>query len=175
MIKKVLTALLMLGCSAPVMADERLSVEAHMRLLETVESLGVRVHINHKAFCQGQHGAYGSQPRVFIICRDSEKVTRGEWTPNDLDTIRHEAHHVVQDCLNNGLGDGEFVTAFDNEVLYEFVEQTIGAEQAETIVETYRANGVTDTDSLLTEVEAFAVAASIPPSMIEQKLKEVCQ
>ena len=163
----------MMGCIAPVMADERFSPEAHMRLLETVESLGVDVHIDHKSICQGTHGAYGSRQGIFVVCRASSKETRGEWTPNDLDTIRHEAQHVLQDCIANGLGDGEFRTMFEGEMLDRFVRETIGYEQAERIVEIYRGNG-TPEDQLMTEVEAFAIAAVIPPGMIEEKLKEVC-
>jgi len=174
MIKKFIAGLMVMGFGAPVMADERLNPAAHMQLLQTVESLGVQVHIDHKTYCGNYQGAYGSEAGMFIVCRESEKTRQTEWTAEDLDTIRHEAHHVLQDCLNGKLGDGEFNNAFDPVQLRSFVERTIGFETASNIVDAYRANNVPD-EGLLMEVEAFAVASAIDPSMIENKIEEFCE
>jgi len=165
---------MVMGLGAPVMADERLDPNAHMQLLNTVQSLGITVHVDHKVYCRGNHGAYGSVSQLFIVCRGSEKTRVVEWSENDLDTIRHEAHHVLQDCLNGKLGDGEFSNAFTPEQLRTFVQNTIGFDVASDIVNTYRKNNVSE-EMLLSEVEAFAVASAISPLLIEDKIKKFCQ
>ena len=49
-----------------------------------------------------------------MICQDDRIETSDqevEWTENDYDTLRHEAHHVVQDCMK-GIDNEQDVIIF---------------------------------------------------------------
>ena len=56
------------------------------------------------------NGFYSSHNRVLVVCND--RYVKGEnedpqWTANDLDTLRHEAQHLIQDCMVGGLADSK--------------------------------------------------------------------
>ena len=96
-------------------------------------------------------------------------------TPNDLDTLRHEAHHVIQDCLKGGIGDRESDLFFDErEEFVEFVSNALTDYQIEKIIEGYRERGA-DEDTIIKEVEAFAVASSIGPETIAGAVDNLCR
>jgi len=105
-----------------------------------------------------------------VICQDNrrEEGVEVQWTDNDLDTLRHEAHHMIQDCAAGGIGDGKMS-------LMLFVSRSgYTLEQVKQIAKHYQQQGVTGYDMLM-ELEAFAVARSIPADLIAVKLKEYCQ
>ena len=82
-------------------ANPRL-VEEHRYLASTIVSLGVPVSFNTRTHClPGKSGSYFTSG-FMVICQDNrgrEGVEVG-WTQNDLDTLRHEAQHMVQDCAS---------------------------------------------------------------------------
>ena len=85
------------------------SLDAHAVLVEAIEAQGVDFIVNHD-FCQERpsvNGFYSSGNRVLVVCNDlyTEENTNPEWTANDLDTLRHEAQHLIQDCMVGGLAD----------------------------------------------------------------------
>lgn len=170
-----LTALASVIPVAPAKATG--SFDEHKYLFATIHSHGVRVIINDFKECsKGIDGSYWSRERVLHVCQDNARPGGDEidWTANDLDTLRHEAHHMVQDCHANGLGDRYILPLFGSrsEVL-RFVEATIGTERAQRIMDNpaYR-----DRPNVhLTEMEAFATAYAISPSKIAEKLNELCR
>ena len=79
-------------------------VSAHIDLLRTVQRAGTQVYVNH-AVCvkegnEGVNGMYYPGHNVLVICQDRATDTNMvEWTLNDLDTVRHETQHMIQDCV----------------------------------------------------------------------------
>ena len=95
---------------APVAATNTGSFDDHVHLYNTLESVGVTVLINEPKYCDGRiDGSYSSRDRILNVCQDNATYMNREvdWTANDLDTLRHEAHHVIQDCYLGTLGDSQ--------------------------------------------------------------------
>ena len=174
-------ATIVLGSSllltTPVSASERAE---HQELIDALESVGVTVVINDPRACDGDnhHGWYSPSHAVLAVCQDnSSSISSREvqWTPNDYDTLRHEAHHAVQDCLVGGLGDSESGLLFnDFEQLKSFVSSSLSEKEIEDIIGTYRNNGTSDED-ILRELEAFAVARVIPAWKTAEAVTTLCR
>ena len=93
-------ALALLTFSTPAMADN--SFSAHEALVGTISNIGVDVYLNPSQVCDGIiNGAYISGQSALVVCQDNATPGGGqaEWTENDLDTLRHEAQHLIQDCI----------------------------------------------------------------------------
>ena len=109
---------------------------------------------------------------AILICQDEGQGvaygTQVKWTANDLDSLRHEAQHVVQDCLDGGMGDGELSPMFNNEQLKEAVLSTLSRERIKMILENYG-----EEDHLI-ELEAFTVAAAVSPVSIANAIEKHC-
>ena len=153
--------------------------EDHDVLWNALEEVGVELYLNDTEYCdadEGVAGLYSPSHNVMIICQDERipiSSREVEWTDNDYDTLRHEAHHVVQDCVA-GLENGNMGAYFDDEDTYtEFVKTALTDKQIDRIVKTYRESGGTD-EVVVHEVEAFAVASSIPADSIARALVKVC-
>ena len=83
------------------------SFEAHASLANAIAEVGVDVYINPPEVCEdGIAGMYISGASALVVCQDNatgeEQV---DWTANDLDTLRHEAQHLIQDCVAFRRGD----------------------------------------------------------------------
>ena len=168
--------------AAPVNAAQYNIPSGHQQLLDAVERAGVSVLVNPADKCSmGAHGYYyAGNPGVLVICQDKARgrgITHEvQWTLNDLDTIRHEAHHLVQDCLAIRRGDGTMRPLFNNlDDLYEFA---IGAgltdDDIERIIQGYTAHGASR-EVVVMEVEAFAVASGIPAEDIAEAVVNSCR
>ncbi len=168
-------ALTPLFLSMPALA----SPEAHKRLVGAVESIGVTVLINNYQLCDDDSdGMYSSGYGAMVICQDNmikpDKVVA--WTENDYDTLRHEAHHIVQDCIDGQRGDNNLETVFEGRELAEFVYNSgIGEQELEGIIGTYQGKRGLDDEQTMVEIEAFAVARSISADSITNTLLRVCQ
>jgi hypothetical protein len=167
-----LSLLLMPGLKAGVEED-------HKVLWNALEEVGVKLHLNDPEFCdaeQGVSGLYSPSHNVMIICQDGRiPISSREvgWTENDYDTMRHEAHHVVQDCVA-GLENGNMESYFEDRDTYtEFVTNALTKDQFDSIVKSYREGGSSD-EVVIHEVEAFAVASTIPPESIARTLVKMC-
>ena len=169
-----LLASMMIGGSVARASEEDRS---HQVLLTSLRSVGVRVSINDP-ICQDRDadGMYISMKQLLVVCQDNAKWSGDEveWTENDYDTLRHEAHHVLQDCVNGELGDGLLADFFNEAEEYnDFINGTIGPERAAVIAEVYGDNGASRT-VILNEVEAFAVAHSVSAEVIGEGIVKVC-
>jgi hypothetical protein len=152
--------------------------EQHRYLARTILSLGIPVTMNTQHHCPpGESGSYFSAG-FMVICQDYHTGNGKEvqWTANDYDTLRHESHHLLQDCAAGSIGDRKMSLMFNTkEELVEFLSRSgYTQEQLQKIANHYQKQGVDGYD-LLMELEAFAVARSIPANMIADKLKEYCQ
>lgn len=153
--------------------------EEHKELWVALQQVGIDTMVNHPDLCDNGvvDGAYINLKSILIVCQDnahrfgSKEVN---WTENDYDTLRHEAHHVIQDCLDGGLADGNSDLLFNNpEDLEEFVFDILTEEQVNHIIDVYKKQGATD-DVILQELEAFAVANGVSPSSIAGGVLEAC-
>ncbi len=172
-IKTVLGVALLSTIIAPgVRASEE--ERAHRELVSTLESVGITVSINDP-ICQERdaNGMYVSRNKLLVVCQD-DGVPGGPlvgWTANDLDTLRHEAQHFIQDCVAGDTGDDALAPVYRSPSA--LAQEHLGSKRVAAITKTYRARGASDL-TLLLEYEAFAVAAlNIPLDQISD-MKTYC-
>ena len=185
----ILAAALLTSSAARVSATERgregNTFDDHIELVDALGRAGVRVYFNPYV-CEPKEGLnpsgfYVSQSRQLVVCQDNGKWD-GETVPftaNDLDTIRHESQHVVQDCAD-GIGDNSLVNMFPvvktkgRVSLSEFVSGSgLSPRTLMHIFSTYSQAGA-DNKVIGLEFEAFAVAHSISAAQIAQAVDNTC-
>ena len=180
MLKK-LTATLLLSLSA-IMPNAALAneIEDHQYLWETIGNIGVTRYINHPDWCpktEEYNGMYDAGNNILVVCQDN--ITRPTvkmipWTDNDLDTLRLEARHIVQDCASSTLADSRMDNMFDRDELIKFIAQSgLTQEKLRWIAQSYSEQGA-DEEMIIIEFEAFAVAESIGARLIAEKLIQFC-
>lgn len=173
---RILSLALAMFSATPVMATG--TFDEHKNLYNAIRSVGVTIKINDRKRCQdGRDGSYHSLERILVICQDTARLGQREtdWTDNDLDTLRHEAHHLIQDCAYTGIGDAQLAPYFtDRQDLSTFVQDSLGVEEANRLMnlETYRNSS--DRTKWI-EMEAFATAKVISPSMIAEAVLKECK
>lgn len=149
---------------------------AHVKLLETLEGIGVTVVVNNPIHCPpGREGggSYSPFSALLAVCQDNG-VSDGEmvdWTPNDYDTLRHEAHHVIQDCVEGTIADGRMDMMFNSNDWDEF---TKGLDDYVSRVYREQINRGMNDKTAMEEVEAYVVAEYVPAASISNKLIEFC-
>ena len=151
------------------------SLEAHVLLINTIERYGVDFIENHD-YCQQNpsvNGFYSSTARVLVVCNDlySEGNRNPKWTANDLDTLRHEAQHMIQDCMIGGLADSRLKPVYRDPI--GLASDVLGYEFMDMIKTTYRAKGA-DNKTVVIEWEAFSVAALNVPLEQSQDMVNYC-
>lgn len=149
------------------------SGEAHVLLVEAIQRNGVKVVINHGRCKEGMMGFYSGGKRVLAVCQDNGTPNGPmvEWTANDLDTLRHEAQHFIQDCAVGTNHDHALTPVYKSPS--SLAQSTLGPERVSSITEIYRANGASDL-VLLLEYEAFSVAALNVPLDQTRDIKLYC-
>ena len=151
------------------------SSDAHALLVSAIKRNGVSFYVNH-AYCGKEKdlmGFYAGKHRVLVVCQDNG-VAGGpvvEWTANDLDTLRHEAQHMIQDCIVGTNHDHELAPVYKSPTV--LAQDVLGSDAIARITEVYREKGVTDL-VLLLEYEAFAVAAMNVPAEQAQDVATYC-
>jgi hypothetical protein len=144
--------------------------EDHTELARAVASTGVKLLINVPA-CQTKdaYGWYDSRKTQLVICQ--ENATGSEmvaWTVEDLDTLRHEAHHLVQDCIDNVL-DGNLDTVYVDPD--QLIDAVLTKAQIIEILNWYE--DATDARKIH-ELEAFSVAIMNDPLEQTKDIKTYC-
>lgn len=153
--------------STPAYFDE------HKQLVAAVQSTGIDVRLNTYECAQGIGGLFQPSRKRIIICQDHGTPGGPEvgWTQADLDTLRHEAHHVTQGCMIGHNHDAHLDLVYKE--VFELVERELGYEKAIDIVQRYQQAGFSD-EVIRIELEAFAVAAMVDPLEQVQDLKRFC-
>jgi hypothetical protein len=152
--------------------------EDHVDLFNALNEVGIITSINSKLHCRsGVDGKYNTRSGMLIVCQDNgvpggPQVT---WTLNDLDTLRHESHHVVQDCNEGTIADGLTDNLFyEEQELIEFISKSsLTTEQLKNLMESLKNDGLSYT-SIMIEVEAYIVAKDVDASTIASKVREFC-
>ena len=165
MIKQIIAAATLAATSfvaSPALATPR-NFDGHIQLVSAIQDAGVSVYINHLACSQGSYlGFYAGVERAIVICQEGGVAGGDEvaWTEEDLDTLRHEAQHFIQDCMVGSNYDHNLSSVYREPV--EFALSVLGPERARRIAQAYIENGATEHVVIL-ELEAFAVAALDDP------------
>ena len=172
----VLSALAVCLSVAPAVAMTRAEREAHLDLAQAIMDSNVAVSINEKEHCFSlEHrffGSYNPSAGVISICQENATEWNGEvieFSAEDYDTLRHEAQHLVQDCLD-GARDGRMVPMFTGAARTKFLSNFSDTKEAR-VRHTYSDAS----DALITlEVEAFATADGVSATSISNAVRQVC-
>ena len=162
-----------LSVSAPAQAA---TFHDHIPLWNAVHAATVTIHLNED-YCDHRPnvaGVYSSQARAMLICQQNRIPGSTEevgWTAFDLDTLRHETHHLVQDCLGNGKGNGLLVAMYEDP--YGYARNYFANLQSNAIVNSYKSKGLNNRLALV-ELEAFAVAADNNPLEQVEDIVDYC-
>ena len=150
--------------------------EDHVQLWSALQSAGVTTQINRD--CDGGYlGYYSLQTGVLQICQTGRSVLGSrqvDWSEEDYDTLRHEAVHVLQDCLAGGIMDGQMGFVFDESKRTDFVVNALTNNQIMKVIKMYSNHGASE-DVIKRELEAFAIAAVISPLDIAQSINTHCK
>ena len=147
---------------------------AHVYLAKMVERSGVDFRLNPNA-CdnRGALGWYNGRDRILVVCQQhkiygSSKEVR--WTEEDLDTLRHEAQHVIQDCMVGSDHDGRLGPVYSRPM--DLAKQELSRSTIRWIINDGYAEASDHVKVL--ELEAFAVAAMNQPMMQSQDIVNFC-
>lgn len=169
--KRLLTALLLLSAFSPPVEAKNVD-DNHFSLAEHVALTGIDVRVNPKQCWQedGIFGWYSGTHRELVVCQENKVEAGGEvnWTEEDLDTLRHEAHHLVQDCMDDKI-DGQLAQVYDSPT--ELAMRVLGPDNLSAILARY--NNYPPRIRVL-ELEAFAVARMVDPQEQIKDVKTYC-
>ena len=184
MLKRLSTiaaALVISTVSAVEAAPRTGTFEDHQNLWAAIASTGTVMKLNTpECLVEDAPDGYYSYNSIgdsaFVVCQDdATSATQVDWTENDLDTMRHEAIHLIQDCADGVRADGKLSPLGSGEEILGLVDNSIGREFAKEIVSHYRSHvGLSDEAALMSEVEAFAAAASVNANVIATMVTEAC-
>ena len=135
------------------------------------------IHILNPAECDqkdafGWYWGYGSE---MVICQENHIRAHGygtevRWTAEDLDTLRHEAQHLIQDCMD-GVRNGQLAAVYKNPV--GLAKSTLSEDQIGWIIKSYTEQGASD-HIVVMELEAFSVAAMNDPAEQVSDIAKYC-
>ena len=170
-IKTILTTLTLAASTIVPMGAEASTFNDHIRLAQAVQSTGTQVKINPKE-CGATEafGWYWARKSELVICQENGTPGGPEvrWTAEDLDTLRHEAHHLVQDCMDRSL-DGALDSVYQNPI--RLGKETLGERGMVAVAEAYSESG---DHIIVMEIEAFSVAAINDPSTQVNDIASFC-
>ena len=146
----------------------------HDYLVEAVKRTGVAFKINPTDCFTEENkdtfGWYWAAKNEMVICQEN-KSTAGFvsfFTPEDTDTIRHEAQHLIQDCMDGKL-NGKLEAVYTSpEKLGKEVLGTSGVAEIKELYSDASAH------IQVMEVEAFSVAAMNDPMDQASDIQNFC-
>lgn len=153
-----LLALLITGAPALAQSNHR----HHVALSEAIKSTGVEFKINPSdCYLKENANAFGwywARANELVVCQENAKTTEQvKWTEEDYDTLRHEAQHLIQDCMD-GSRQGLLSSVYKEPVA--LAQDVMTHEQIQHILKVY---GNRTSNTQVMELEAFAVAAINDP------------
>ena len=172
-----LAGALVVGAS-PSLAMTAEEKQQHIQLVDALIGSNISLVINEPPYCSKKdryYGAFIPSKRLVVICQTQKDTFDGlivQWTSEDLDTLRHEAHHVIQDCMDGSV-DGYMKLFFDKDVLASILAK-YPASQVRRISNVYAQAGLSPYEIML-ELEAFAVASEIDAATIGNAVSKLCK
>ena len=161
--------------SAPAHATPTNDHAAHVSLANAVMSTGVELYVNPEICNETPaFGWYSGERKILVICQENHKSTTAEgqveWTAEDYDTLRHEAHHLIQDCMDRRI-DHQLTPVYRDPIA--FAIETIGPKNMRKIHVQYTSQGK-DLNTVILEYEAFSVATLNDPLEQVADIKRYC-
>ena len=155
-------------------AESKGTYAEHGQLGNAVRSTGITLKFN-PAKCDERDamGWYWSYGAEMVICQENHTRAHGygnevRWTEEDLDTLRHEAQHLIQDCMD-GSKNGRLDAVYNKPIA--LAVSILGEDGAQNVVETY--SDASEHIKVM-ELEAFAVAAMNDPMEQVSDIKKYC-
>ena len=147
----------------------------HVALWEAAQKTGVRTLINpDRCDTEDAFGWYWAAANELVVCQENKiegSNQQVDWTEEDYDTLRHEAHHLVQDCMARGNRDGHLGSVYERPI--ELGYRVLGKSRSNRIAELYADNGASAHIQIM-EIEAFAVAAMNNPMEQVADIQRYC-
>ena len=149
---------------------------AHFSLLQAVEETGVPVMINPIDCYEGEMaGVYGfySYNEALVICQENGghgQLVR--MSAEDLNTIRHEVVHLIQDLATGTLEDYELTTVYKMNSAFEAWYQAEVPAHRQDVVEGYNTGEDACEVTRNLEAEAETVAYSQTAQQVEGMLRQ---
>ena len=147
----------------------------HQQLWNAAEATGVRMAINvDRCDTESAFGWYWAAANELVICQEGKMHGSSKevsWSEEDLDTLRHEVHHLVQDCMARENRDGVLGSVYKEPIALGF--KVLGKDRAVRIAELYAENGANEHIQIM-EIEAFAVAAMNEPLEQVNDIQRYC-
>ncbi len=158
--------------AAPLPAD-------HQLFVDTMVNDGVNYVVNEPAeACYGEKDLDGAYvvfegERYLVVCQDNRTTSDVvAWTANDLDTIRHEGFHIIQDCMAGTKNDQVLDTVFTSQA--EVID-ALGVEQAMDIMSTYAQLYESHRHGdIRMEIEAFYAARDYSATELNSLYTQYC-
>ena len=159
--------------AAPV-AQAKGTYAEHGELSNAIRSTGVTLMYNPKECSEknamGWYWGYGSE---MVICQENHKASDGywnevTWTEEDLDTLRHEAQHLIQDCMD-GERQGRLSAVYKSPTA--LAKDVLGYEGIQYVLEMYSE---ASEHIQVMELEAFSVAQMNDPADQTLDIKKYC-
>lgn len=146
---------------ASIAPAQALNVDpGHMSLGKAIASTGVTFKLNPaECFKSEAMGWYWARLNELVVCQKYATQANVEtyWTAEDFDTLRHEAQHLIQDCMD-GKRQGVLGAVYQEPV--RLAKDVLGDEAFVYVIDAYKAKGK---HVVVMEVEAFAVARMNDP------------
>lgn len=143
----------------------------HVTLGQVVRSTGINFKIN-PAQCweRDSFGWYWAARNEMVICQEQKRSVGVEvrWTEEDLDTLRHEAQHLIQDCMD-GSRQGALGAVYKDPI--GLAKDVLGSDSIRSILNTY--SDASDHIKVM-ELEAFSVAAMNDPIDQAKDIQNFC-
>ena len=144
----------------------------HFALGKAIVATGVQFKIN-PAECFTQEGAMGwywSAKNELVVCQENaiRPDTEVSWTAEDFDTLRHEAQHLIQDCVD-GSQNNQLNSVYKEPI--QLGKSVLGNAGIQRIVKAYAGKSE---HVIVLEIEAFAVAALNDPLEQVNDIKTFC-
>lgn len=163
MLKKLTAAIL--GAAAiftPLESIARSNHGHHVALVRAALQTGIEMKINPKE-CDRESalGWYWAAQNELVVCQQNKRIgstAEVSWTEEDYDTLRHEVHHLVQDCMSRGRRDGTLGAVYQDPI--GVAKEVLGTHDMNRIAEAYSDR---DNHTIVMEFEAFSVAAMNDP------------
>jgi hypothetical protein len=115
-------------------------------------------------------GWYWAYHNEMVICQEGKRQAGVEvqWSEEDLDTLRHEAQHLIQDCMD-GSRQGALTAVYRD--VPALVKNTLSNTAIQNIIDAYSEQS---DHIIMMELEAFAVAAINDPMEQANDIKKFC-
>ena len=155
-------------------AEARGTYAEHTQLGNAVKSTGVVLKFNpmecNQKDAMGWYWSYGNE---MVICQENRSrysTAEVQWTEEDLDTLRHESQHMIQDCMD-GARNGRLGAVYKDPIA--LAKGTLSQRAIQQIIKVYTDDGASE-HVVVMELEAFSVAAMNDPAEQTRDIAKFC-